>query len=163
MSLGDITTKAMRGAFAQYAETHKAASIQRCWSTWNVLCAFLYTSDLIPSSSDIAACHRTTPSRSAGSLVSVSTSVQKSSGDRQPPVAFCIPVRSVLLYNATAAIESRQSQLNDLAVKLDTDVVRSGYRIRFRDGSCEDVPALTKSSERCRLLARTGIRPLELH
>jgi site-specific recombinase XerD len=49
MSLGDITTKAMRGAFAQYAETHKAASIQRCWSTWNVLCAFLYTSDLIPA------------------------------------------------------------------------------------------------------------------
>ena len=45
MSLGDITTKAMREAFAQYAETHKAASIQRCWSTWNVLCAFLYTSD----------------------------------------------------------------------------------------------------------------------
>jgi hypothetical protein len=31
MSLGDIT------------------SIQRCWSTWNVLCAFLYTSDLIPA------------------------------------------------------------------------------------------------------------------
>jgi integrase/recombinase XerC len=49
MSLGDITTKEMRGAFAQYAETHKAASIQRCWSTWNVLCAFLYTSDLIPA------------------------------------------------------------------------------------------------------------------
>jgi integrase/recombinase XerC len=49
MSLGDITTKAMRGAFAQYAETHKAASIQRCWSTWNVLCAFLYTSDMIPA------------------------------------------------------------------------------------------------------------------
>ena len=49
MSLGDITTKAMRGAFAQYAETHKAASIQRCWSTWNVLCAFLYTSELIPA------------------------------------------------------------------------------------------------------------------
>ena len=47
MSLGDITTKAMRGAFAQYAETHKAASIQRCWSTWNVLCTYLYTAELI--------------------------------------------------------------------------------------------------------------------
>jgi integrase/recombinase XerC len=47
MSLGDTTTEAMRGAFAQYAESHKAASIQRCWSTWNVLCAFLYTSELI--------------------------------------------------------------------------------------------------------------------
>jgi site-specific recombinase XerD len=47
MSLADITTDSMRTAFAQYAETHEAASIQRCWSTWNVLCTFLYTSELI--------------------------------------------------------------------------------------------------------------------
>ena len=26
-----------------------AATIQRCWSTWNVLCTFLYTSELIPA------------------------------------------------------------------------------------------------------------------
>ena len=49
MSLGDITTDTMRTAFARYAETHEAASIRRCWSTWNVLCTFLYTSDLIPA------------------------------------------------------------------------------------------------------------------
>jgi integrase/recombinase XerC len=47
MSLGDITTDSLRTAFAQYAETHEPASIQRCWSTWNVLCTFLYTSELI--------------------------------------------------------------------------------------------------------------------
>ncbi len=47
MPLGGITTDSMRTAFAQYAETHEAASIQRCWSTWNVLCTFLYTSELI--------------------------------------------------------------------------------------------------------------------
>ena len=47
MSLGDITTDSMRTAFAQYAKTHEAATIQRCWSTWNVLCTFLYTSELI--------------------------------------------------------------------------------------------------------------------
>ena len=47
MSLGDITTDGMRTAFAQYAKTHEAATIQRCWSTWNVLCMFLYTSELI--------------------------------------------------------------------------------------------------------------------
>ncbi|MGY4646421.1 site-specific recombinase XerC [Mycobacterium sp. URHB0021] len=47
MALGDITTDAMRGAFARFAETHEAASIQRCWSTWNVLCTFLYTSEMI--------------------------------------------------------------------------------------------------------------------
>ncbi|MHA7664097.1 tyrosine-type recombinase/integrase [Mycolicibacterium sp. HS_4_1] len=35
----------MRRAFASYAATHEAASIRRCWSTWNVLCTFLYTGD----------------------------------------------------------------------------------------------------------------------
>jgi integrase/recombinase XerC len=47
MSLGEITTGSMRTAFAQYAKTHEAATIQRCWSTWNVLCTFHYTSELI--------------------------------------------------------------------------------------------------------------------
>ena len=47
MPLGAITIDTMRTAFAQYAETHEAASIQRCWSTWNVLCTFLYTAELI--------------------------------------------------------------------------------------------------------------------
>ena len=28
-------------------KSHEAASIQRCWSTWNVLCTFLYTAELI--------------------------------------------------------------------------------------------------------------------
>ncbi|MCW2688113.1 MAG: site-specific recombinase XerD, partial [Mycobacterium sp.] len=44
---GPIRTATMRTAFAQYAETHEAATIQRCWSTWNVLSTFLYTSELI--------------------------------------------------------------------------------------------------------------------
>lgn len=47
MPLQDITTESMRVAFAQYAETHSAASILRCWSTWNVLCTYLFTSELI--------------------------------------------------------------------------------------------------------------------
>ncbi|EFG79833.1 site-specific recombinase, phage integrase family [Mycobacterium parascrofulaceum ATCC BAA-614] len=44
-----ITKEAMSAAFAAYAATHEAASIRRCWSTWNTLCAFLYTDELIPS------------------------------------------------------------------------------------------------------------------
>lgn len=44
-----ITKEAMGAAFAAYAEGHEAASIRRCWSTWNTLCAFLYTDELIPS------------------------------------------------------------------------------------------------------------------
>jgi integrase/recombinase XerC len=49
MPLGAITIDTLRTAFARYAETHEAASIQRCWSTWNVLCTFLYTAELIAS------------------------------------------------------------------------------------------------------------------
>src|SRR4051794_38711119 len=44
-----ITKEAMRTAFAAYADSHEAASIRRCWSTWNTLCAFLYTGELITS------------------------------------------------------------------------------------------------------------------
>jgi len=35
----------MRTAFAAYAHDHEVASIRRCWSTWNVLCTFLYTGE----------------------------------------------------------------------------------------------------------------------
>jgi site-specific recombinase XerC len=44
-----VTKEAMRAAFAAYADTHEPASIRRCWSTWNMLCAFLYTSELLQS------------------------------------------------------------------------------------------------------------------
>jgi site-specific recombinase XerC len=47
MALAAITIDTLRTAFARYAETHEAASIQRCWSTWNVLCTYLYTAELI--------------------------------------------------------------------------------------------------------------------
>ena len=43
----DITKDSMRAAFATYAQDHEAASIRRCWSTWNVLCTFLYTGEVL--------------------------------------------------------------------------------------------------------------------
>ena len=49
VALIDITRDNMRAAFAAYASTHEPASIRRCWSTWNVLCDFLYTAELIPA------------------------------------------------------------------------------------------------------------------
>ena len=49
VALIDITKNNMRAAFAAYASTHEPASIRRCWSTWNVLCDFLYTAELIPA------------------------------------------------------------------------------------------------------------------
>jgi integrase/recombinase XerC len=45
MNIVDITKDSMRAAFATYAQNHEAASIRRCWSTWNVLCTFLYTGE----------------------------------------------------------------------------------------------------------------------
>jgi integrase/recombinase XerC len=45
MKVVDITKESMRTAFAAYAHDHEAASIRRCWSTWNVLCTFLYTGE----------------------------------------------------------------------------------------------------------------------
>ena len=49
VALIDITKNNMRAAFAAYAAAHEPASIRRCWSTWNVLCDFLYTAELIPA------------------------------------------------------------------------------------------------------------------
>ena len=40
----------LRAAFAVYAESRSAASIRRCWSTWNTLCTFLYTASPVPRS-----------------------------------------------------------------------------------------------------------------
>lgn len=47
LAISDITKDSMRTAFAAYARDHEAASIRRCWSTWNVLCTFLFTSELL--------------------------------------------------------------------------------------------------------------------
>jgi hypothetical protein len=47
LSLFDGTDQ-LRTGFAGYAETHEAASIRRCWSTWSVLCTYLFTAELIP-------------------------------------------------------------------------------------------------------------------
>lgn len=44
-----LTKGDMRLAFAVYAKDHAAASIRRCWSTWNTICTFLYTAELLPA------------------------------------------------------------------------------------------------------------------
>jgi integrase/recombinase XerC len=45
LAIAEITKDSMRAAFAAYVRDHEAVSIRRCWSTWNVLCTFLYTSE----------------------------------------------------------------------------------------------------------------------
>ena len=43
----ELTKDTLRTAFGAYANTHSAASIRRCWSTWNTLCTFLFTAELL--------------------------------------------------------------------------------------------------------------------
>jgi integrase/recombinase XerC len=43
----DLTKDSMRQAFATFATSHEAASIRRCWSTWNTLCSYLFTAELV--------------------------------------------------------------------------------------------------------------------
>lgn len=47
LGCGVIDKTRMRTAFADFAADHSAASIRRCWSTWNNLCDYLFTSDII--------------------------------------------------------------------------------------------------------------------
>jgi len=41
LTVDDLTVPRLRSAFAEYAESHAKASINRCWSTWNQLFTFL--------------------------------------------------------------------------------------------------------------------------
>ncbi len=47
LQVTDFTKDTLRAAFAAYADTHAASSVRRCWSTWNTLCAFLFTFELL--------------------------------------------------------------------------------------------------------------------
>lgn len=47
LSPAQLTKDSLRAAFAVYAETHSAASIRRCWSSWNTICTYLYTAEMI--------------------------------------------------------------------------------------------------------------------
>src|SRR4051794_37632976 len=49
MPLRAICTDQLRTGFAGHAATHEAASIRRCWSTWKVLCTYLFTAEFIPA------------------------------------------------------------------------------------------------------------------
>lgn len=47
LRVDELTKDTLRPAFAAYADTHSPASIRRCWSSWNTLCAFLFTAELL--------------------------------------------------------------------------------------------------------------------
>lgn len=47
VELDDVTPRHLRLAFAQFAETHAAASIARAWSTWNQFFGFLVAEEVV--------------------------------------------------------------------------------------------------------------------
>jgi site-specific recombinase XerD len=47
VSVDEVTPRRLRLAFACFAETHAAASIARCWSTWNQFYGFLVSEELV--------------------------------------------------------------------------------------------------------------------
>ncbi len=47
LRIHELTKERLRSAFAAYADTNSAASIRRCWSTWNTLCTYLFTAELL--------------------------------------------------------------------------------------------------------------------
>ena len=47
-TVGDLSPRTLRLAFASYAVDHAAASIARVWSTWNAFFAFLVADEIVP-------------------------------------------------------------------------------------------------------------------
>lgn len=47
MTLQEVQINALRPAFSCFADDHAAASVRRCWSSWNKLCIFLVQAGLI--------------------------------------------------------------------------------------------------------------------
>ena len=47
VTLEEVTPRRLRPAFARFAENHAAASIARCWSTWNQFFGFLVAEELV--------------------------------------------------------------------------------------------------------------------
>ena len=45
LRLSDLTKDALKAAFGLFAKNHSAASVRRCWSTWNTLCTYVYSEE----------------------------------------------------------------------------------------------------------------------
>ena len=46
-TLGDLSPRALRGAFAGFAAGHAPASVARAWSSWNAFCTFLVAEQVL--------------------------------------------------------------------------------------------------------------------
>ena len=119
MALTALTVDTLRTAFARYAETHEAASIQRCWSTWNVLCTYLYTAELIGSN----------PMSMMADAQTAKTLPSARRSSPRNPISRSSSPRKALLLNVTSTLagESPQPLVDQIGrgrtvTVVDTDV-----------------------------------------
>lgn len=47
LTVGDLTTSALRGAFGVFADGHARSSVSRAWSTWNQFLSFCVAEGLV--------------------------------------------------------------------------------------------------------------------
>jgi integrase/recombinase XerC len=48
VTLGDLSPRLLRSAFARFAAERSPASVARAWSSWNAFCTFLVTEQIMP-------------------------------------------------------------------------------------------------------------------
>jgi len=59
LTLAEVNARRLRAAFARFATTHAAASITRCWSTWNRFYGFLLAEGVVAANPMLAVPHPT--------------------------------------------------------------------------------------------------------
>lgn len=83
----ELSKDRLRSEFATYTDIHSAVSIRRCWPTWNTVCTFHFTAELLHW-------------RAAGSAQACATFVADSA-DRRPQPLSGIDFRTNLFRPST--------------------------------------------------------------
>jgi site-specific recombinase XerD len=133
-----------RTAFSVFAATHAAASIRRAWSTWNTLCEFLYSSELIPANPMATVARPKTDKTLAKALPAnaidaLLTAIDAGAGDDERRDAWAMRDRAVILTALLTGL--RLSELVGLNVG-DIRAVDSGavLHVRGKGGKDRRVP-----------------------
>ena len=144
LSLTDITRDSMRSAFGAYATGHEPASIRRCWSTWNVLCDFLYMCELI-AANPMPAVGRPAPSKTlpkalpASSVVALLEALQQDRDSRKTTSWYERDLALVLtaLLAGLRADELRRADVGDIRTMDDGSGV---IQVHGKGGKDRSVP-----------------------
>ena len=162
MALGAITIDTMRTAFAQYAETHEVASIQRCWSTWNVVCTFLYTADLIGSNPmplvGLAKIAKTLPKGLPPTSVQALLAAVDSESERRAS-NWMERDRALILTSLLAGLradELRRTNIGDVRRREDGAIIQ----VRGKGGKDRSIPGRAGTRRGPRGVPRQSRRPL---